>query len=127
LLGITTARTRALRGGAMLSPRVSDRDAPVPMRRTGAGPWRAALGDAARSEWSADDSLVGLDLDAPLRDQVRSLLEAHLDASEIEVHVHGNRVTLRGRVADELAGQIAEDLTWWLPHVDHCDNYLRAG
>ncbi len=59
--------------------------------------------------------------------RLRELLEdAEVDASTIEIIVDGERVTLRGRVADPLSRLLVEDLAWSLPTVSECDNRLAV-
>lgn len=60
-----------------------------------------------------------------LRADLLRLMSEHLDTRTIAVGVQGAEVVLMGTVANPLDRQVAEDLTWCVPGVEHCVNRLR--
>ncbi|MEX1366866.1 MAG: BON domain-containing protein [Nannocystaceae bacterium] len=95
-----------------------DRNSGAPRPRGGSGllPRHAEV-DAVRRHVQA----------LALRADLLRLMSEHLDTRTIQVGVQGAQVVLMGTVANPLDRQLAEDLTWCVPEVEHCVNRLRIG
>jgi len=74
-------------------------------------------------------------LDVRCQAQVRRVVDAgarvpkvppYIDASDIEVTVHNQEVTLSGTVATRLEKRLAEDVTAVVSGVLHVENHLRV-